>query len=55
MGFSFSVELSLVEVTAEAIEVGVSSSSLFSGAPGMSRGPSCMSWDKGTAAGPSEP
>lgn len=49
-GVSVSVELSLVEVITEAMEVGVSSSSL---ADGLSRAPSLASWDKDSGGGPS--
>lgn len=51
-GVSVSMELSLVEVMTDAMEVGVSSSSL---ADGFSDPGPLTSWDKGSGGGPSEP
>lgn len=50
-GVSVSVELSLVDVIMDAMEVGVSSSSLVDG---LSRAACLASWDKDSAGGPSE-
>lgn len=50
-GVSVSVELSLVEVITEAMEVGVSSSSLVDG---LSSVASLASWDKDSGGGNSE-